>query len=420
MTLSASVQKLDNKIFRKGEYQAAVAYLSMQALFDLTARDLARQAAFLTTQVLPVENSLVWELSDDRQSLSLIAISGEIESLHMFSPMPLIANSLEEHTLSSPHPILVEEFKDHAQADRHLQNGLSLRIGTIEKPFGVLQVFLAQEQPFSQSDIDFLQSTANLVGLAYQQSLCQSQQVASLEGKISRAKLPPQSRILEWDRYEIKNRLVESQERERRRLAQDLHDAPIQDLYGMIYQLDDLKDVIKDPEGGKILDECEHILHRVVNSLRTICGELRPPSLSPFGLEVAIRDHVEKFRDQNPDIRIHLELMQDKQLLSDSIRLALYRIYQQAIHNIARHAQASDVHIRFRWDQESIVLEVEDNGIGFEVPENWVELVSEEHFGLLGIAERVESIRGKLEIVSSTGNGTLVRAIAPYSRNEFS
>jgi signal transduction histidine kinase len=187
----------------------------------------------------------------------------------------------------------------------------------------------------------------------------------------------------------------------------------------MIYQLDDLRDVVKDPEGEKVLDECDHTLHRVVNSLRTICRELRPPSLSPFGLEVAIRDHVEKFRDQNPDIRVHLELMQDKQVLSDSMRLALFRIYQQAILNVARHAQASEVHIRFQWDEETIILEVEDNGLGFEVPENWMELVRDEHFGLLGIAERVESIRGKLEIVSALGNGSLVRTIAPNSRNNI-
>jgi two-component system sensor histidine kinase DegS len=184
----------------------------------------------------------------------------------------------------------------------------------------------------------------------------------------------------------------------------------------MIYLLDDLRDVLQDPEGVKIVDECDHTLLRVVNSLRSICRELSPPSLSPFGLEVAIRDHVEKFRDQNPEIRVHLELMQDKQVLSDSMRLILFRIYQQALHNVAQHAQASDVHIRFRWDEKTVILEVEDNGIGFEMAKNWMELVREEQFGLLGIAERIESMQGRLEIVSALGNGTLVRAIAPYSK----
>jgi signal transduction histidine kinase len=422
MTLSASVQKLDNKIFLKGEYQAAVVHLGQLALSDIPAVELAVQAASLLTQVLQVENSLVWELSEDRQNLLLMAGSGEIESLSSISRIPLLAHSLEDKTLSSPDPILVEKFNRETQvkvlesdASHGMINGVSIRIGSIERPYGVIQVFSPQEQFISQNDIQFIQSIATLIGLSLRQTRRQHDQAAGPNGKISRARPAIHSDQLEWDWYEIKNRLVESRERERLRLAQDLHDAPIQDLYGMIYQLDDLRDALKDPEGETILDECDHTLHRVVNSLRTICRELRPPSLSPFGLEVAIRDHIEKFRDQNPDIKVNLDLMQDKQALSDSMRLTLFRIYQQAILNVARHAQATEAHVRLHLDDKTVTLEVEDNGTGFDVPEDWVELVRQEHFGLLGIAERVESIRGKLEILSALGDGTLVRVIVPYS-----
>ncbi len=422
MSLSASLQNVDQRIFLKGEHQAAAAYLGQLALSDLSAADLAAQAAITVTQVLQVEYSLFWKVSDDGQSLFLMTGSNESESPSLLSSIPLLPNSLEETTFSSADPVIVEKSKSDfgagfwdSVAAQDVGNGVSLRIGTMDKPYGILQVFSAQGQLFSQSDIYFLQSVANLVGMILHQGRCRQEQGTV---PVIQTNSAIQSRILEWDRREIKNRLVESQERERLRLAQDLHDTPIQDLYGMIYQLDDLRDAMDDSEGEKILDECDHTLHRVVNSLRTICKELRPPSLSPFGLEVAIRDHVEKFRDQNPDIRVHLELMQDKQVLADSMRLALFRIYQQAILNVARHAQASEVHIRFRWDEKTVILEVEDNGIGFEMPENWMELVHQEHFGLLGIAERIESIRGKLEIVSTLTSGTLVRAIAPYSRND--
>jgi signal transduction histidine kinase len=419
MTLSASFQKIDNKIFLKGEHQAAVAYLGQLALSDLSAPDFAAQAAVLMTQVLEVENSLVWELNQDGQSLTLLAGSGGIER-HTFSRIPLMTHSLEEKTLLFQDHILVEEFESDTRAglpaaDQGMINGVSVRIGTIEKPYGVIQVFSARGQFFSQDDIHFLHSVANLVGLSLHHVRCQSDPVSSSTRKTSKTRSAIQSGYLEWDHYEIKNRLVESRERERLRLAQDLHDIPIQDLYGMIYQLDDLRDVLKDPEGEKVLDECDHTLHRVVNSLRTICRELRPPSLSPFGLEVAIRDHVEKFRDQNPEITVNLDLVQDKQALSDSMRLTLFRIYQQAILNVARHAQATEAHVRLHLDDKTVTLEVGDNGTGFDVPENWVELVREEHFGLLGIAERVESIRGKLEILSALGDGTLVRVIVPYS-----
>ena len=426
MSLSASLQKINHRIFPQGEHQAAVLYLGQLALSDLAATDFASQAARITTQVIQVEYCLFCEFKEENRSLLLMAGAGEIEGLPMFTSIALNANSLEETTLISTDPVVVEKFDHNSKrnlltsiAAPGVESGVSVRIGTLEKPDGIMQVFSTREQFFSQSDILFLQNVANLVGLVIRQGLCQQELVFDPGKPRIKTKSALRSGYLEWDRHEIKNRLVESQERERLRLAQDLHDIPIQDLYGMIYQLDDLRDAVKDTEGEKILDECDHTLHRVVNSLRTICGELRPPSLSPFGLEVAIRDHVEKFRDQNSDIQVHLELMQDRQLLSDSMRLTLFRIYQQAINNVARHAQASDVYIRFRWDERAVILEVEDNGAGFEVPDHWVDLVREEHFGLLGIAERIESIRGKLEIVSALGNGTLVRAIAPYSKHKI-
>jgi signal transduction histidine kinase len=278
-------------------------------------------------------------------------------------------------------------------------SGVSVLLGTIEKPLGVMEVFSQQEQIFSQEDCFFLQSIANILGLTMERKRVEAQ-AKTRSGH-------------EWDSHEVKHRLSESREKERLRLAQELHDVPIQDLYGLIYQIDDLRDFIQDPDGERILDEHNQILNRIVNNLRTICRELRPPSLSPFGLEVAIRDHVEKLRDQNPNLNIHLELMRDKQVLSDSLRLNLFRVYQQAISNVMRHSEAADVHIRFHWDEEIIILEIEDNGKGFIVPKSWVEFVRRDHFGLVGLAERVEGIRGKLEIVSAPGEGTLVRAIVP-------
>jgi signal transduction histidine kinase len=421
MSLPASLQKNDHRIFLEGEHQAAVVYLGQLALSGSGAADLATQAAVIISQVLQAEYSLIWGLKEGGQDLFLWGESVGIGNSPTFPSFRLLPNSLEEATLSSIEPVIFEKSKHNLEisfgdsiAMQAVENGISLRLGTMDKPSGILQVFSAQGQCFSQDDIHFLQSIANILSMVLPQGCC-TQESATRSLPAIKTKSALQSDYLEWDQYEIKNCLVESQERERLRLAQNLHDVPIQELYGMIYQLDDLRDIVMDTDGEKILDECDHSLRRVVKSLRTICRELRPPSLSPFGLEVAIRDHVEKFRDQNPDIRVHLELMQDGQVLSDSMRLSLFRIYQQAIHNVSRHAQASEVHIRFRWDKETTILEVEDNGIGFEVPENWLELVNEEHFGLLGMAERIESLRGKLEIVSAVGNGTLVRAIAPYS-----
>lgn len=425
MTLSTDIQEINPKTLVKTDQLSAIASLGQLALSELALVDLMAQAAGLLLQALPVEYALIWELLDDKKHLLYMVGAGlEAGSVSRLQ-VPLEPNSLEAVTLGSKEPVLVENARQEFRfkISRLLmkldaQSGISVLIGTPEKPYGVIQVFSRQVKPFRASDIAFLQSAANLIGLVLRQGRCEENLVTQnqkLMKELVRAQIMTSSSHFEWDRHEIKNRLIESRERERLRLAQDLHDAPIQDLYGMIYQLDDLREaVVQDPEGQKTLNECDQTLHRVINSLRSICRDLRPPSLSPFGLEVAIRDHAEKLHDQNPEIEIHLELMHDDQSLSDSLRLSLFRVYQQAMHNVMRHAQASEVYVRFGWDDETIILEVEDNGIGFEMPQNWMDLVHEEHFGLLGIAERVESIRGKLEIVSATGEGTLVRAVVPY------
>lgn len=407
MTLSTSVQNLKRKFFADGQPQPALIQLGQLALSDIALSDLMTQAATLIAQMLAADYVSIWELDANQKTVSLQANTGWKQGTMDNTKKPLQPNSLEDFTHTSQYPIIIENLPQETRfqasnwmLEQGVVSGISVLIGTIEKPLGVIEVFSQQEQIFSQEDCFILQSIATILGLVIDRKRAQS---------------PSKSRSghPEWDSNEIKHRLSESRERERLRLAQELHDVPIQDLYGLIYQMDDLKDLLKDPDGERILNEHTQILNRIVNNLRTICRELRPPSLSPFGLEVAIRDHVEKLSDQNPNLNIHLELMRDQQILSDSLRLNLFRVYQQAISNVMRHSEAADVHIRFRWDEKMIILEIEDNGKGFEVPKSWVELVREDHFGLVGLAERVEGIRGKLEIVSAPGEGTLVRAIVP-------
>jgi signal transduction histidine kinase len=422
MSLTTHVQEINKQIYTEAEYLSAVIRLEQLALSNISPADLMREATVLITQVLPVEYCMIWQLLDDTKDFLLMAGAGLENSTVTRVHIPVDPHSMKGFTLTSLQPVVLENileeqrFKTTTLSSDYVKSGICVLLGTSERPYGVMEVFSRQLQSFSKSAIYCLQSVANIIGLVLNGVRYEEDWIAEnqkLQKELIRTQFMKPSGHFEWDRYEIKNRLIESRERERLSLAQDLHDIPIQDLYGLLYQFDDLKENVHDSEGGQILEEFRQTLHRVVDSLRAICRELRPPSLSPFGLEVAIRDHVEKFHDQNPEINVQLDLIPDKQILSDSLRLGLFRIYQQAMHNVARHAQATEVHVRFRWDDEMIILEVEDNGRGFEVPPQWMDLVLEDHFGLLGIAERVESIRGKLEIISAPGSGTLIRTLIP-------
>lgn len=416
MSVQIKLSSANQNIPINGQQVAAIAYLGQLALSKPGAADLFAEAATLIAQSLPADLVMLWELEADRKHISLRTVSGWREETVSLTQVALDPTSLEGFALESSLPVLLQDLRTETRVkplrlllENGFVSGLCIRVGTIEGPVGFLEAFSKQSQTFSQSDIQFLQSTGSILALFLNAQRAE-QECKKLAEPAQPAEL---SGDLGWERHEINNRLVESRERERLRLAQELHDRPIQDLYGLMYQLDDMKDLVRGTEGMSLVDDFNQTLQKVVSDLRAICGDLRPPSLSPFGLEVAIRDHVERLQKQMPQVQFHLELMQDQQEIPDSLRLCLFRIYQQAINNVLRHAEASDVYVRFRLDSQVIQLEVEDNGIGFEVPQHWIELVRQEHFGLVGLAERVKSVHGQLEIVSAPADGTLVRILVP-------
>ncbi|HEX2979479.1 MAG TPA: PAS domain S-box protein, partial [Anaerolineaceae bacterium] len=221
-------------------------------------------------------------------------------------------------------------------------------------------------------------------------------------------------RKLEAELGEVQRRLLNSVETERSRLAQDLHDGPIQDLYGIAFQLQALESLTADAEGQSTITRAEEMLQKVISSLRSTMGELKPPSLAHFGLEKAIRSHAETFQEQNQELQVHLDLDRDNNALTDQERLVFYRNYQQFMTNVVRHAHAHNVWVRLRLDPNRTVLEVQDDGKGFTEPKRWIDLARKGHLGLAGASERAESLAGYLEIHSAPGKGALLRTLLPH------
>jgi PAS domain S-box-containing protein len=218
---------------------------------------------------------------------------------------------------------------------------------------------------------------------------------------------------IEMHLKELRDRLQSNIELERLRLAQELHDNPMQSLYSVIYKVEELRsnaDSHLDEELKKVISEVQ----TVIDSLRATAQELRPPTIFDFGLENAIRSYVDDFSEKHPNLSISLSLAQDRQILPENIRLALFRIFQQALMNVVRHADATKVKVRFAFDAEEVRLEITDNGHGFEVPPNWMGFVRSGHYGLAGASERVDSLGGVMVVESNPGNTTTVRVSIPW------
>jgi PAS domain S-box-containing protein len=222
---------------------------------------------------------------------------------------------------------------------------------------------------------------------------------------------------LQTGRVEVQQRIIAQRELERLHIAQDLHDGPLQELLAHTYAIEAAAQPLKDEHLREELTAISRRLHQTIGDLRDFASELRPPALAPFGLDTAMRDQADKFRDKNPHILVRLNLDTPGPSMPTPLRLALFRIYQEALNNVARHAHATevDVHLGLRGDVVELV--VEDNGRGFEPPEDWVEPARQGRLGLVGVRERAQALGGSVQIHSRVGRGTAVQAVIPWIRD---
>jgi len=218
---------------------------------------------------------------------------------------------------------------------------------------------------------------------------------------------------IELEMAELNSRLQNSVELERLRLAQELHDNPMQSLYSAIYRIEELRGAAN-PELQEALTDVKQHIQNVLQDLRVTAKELRPPTIFNFGLENAIRSHANDVLEKHPNLSIYLSLAHDRQILPEKVRLALFRIFQQSLANVLRHAKATEVHVRFSFDAEEAHLEITDNGKGFEVPSNWIDFVRQGHYGLAGAAERANALGGVFKVQSKRGNSTTLQVTIPW------
>jgi signal transduction histidine kinase len=213
---------------------------------------------------------------------------------------------------------------------------------------------------------------------------------------------------MEEDLAEVQSRLAESVESERKKLASLLHDGPVQDLYAIDYQLHGLEQSGMSDEGKIALSVIQELLHQTIGTLLTTVGELRPQVLAPFGLKAAIQSNIRCFSDRNPCIQVAQDLDEDRQLLTEPLRLGLFRIYEKVIDNIERHARATRITVSLKIDLEQVLLSVTDNGVGFNTPGRWVTFTRAGRLGLASALDQARRLGGEMRIDSHPGSGTRV------------
>jgi signal transduction histidine kinase len=212
---------------------------------------------------------------------------------------------------------------------------------------------------------------------------------------------------------QLYSQLLQSREDERKRLARELHDRVIQDLIHLHYFLESGPDA---PTSKASIEALREGLRGVIDSLRQVSTELRPPALDDLSLGLTVRGYVEEAMSKyGLKISLRLPASANDRLeeLPEQVRLSLFRVLQEAIHNVHRHAGASHVEVDLAADGDAVTLEVRDDGRGFPCPAELGALIRRGHFGLAGAQERMGLVGGSLELTSGVGRGTILRASAP-------
>jgi signal transduction histidine kinase len=215
--------------------------------------------------------------------------------------------------------------------------------------------------------------------------------------------------------------ITSAQEEERTRLARELHDDTIQAVIALKQRVQLAQKSVKDRQGRQSLRELEDLAERTVENLRRLTRALRPIYLEDLGLVTAL-EMLARETSQANQLQVEFQQSGQERRLSREVELALYRIAQEALNNVVRHAQAKHATLSIRFEKE-VSLEVKDDGIGFAVPKSPTDFAPSGHFGLLGIRERADLIGAKLEVQSDAGKGTrlsirLVHSTAHSKKNK--
>ena len=216
--------------------------------------------------------------------------------------------------------------------------------------------------------------------------------------------------VTEQKRYrEFGRAALRAAEEERKRLALELHDDMAQRLAALLLRVRLASETQIRERREALLAELREALVDTAAALHRIARGLRPPALAEAGLEAAIRSDV-RSRLADTDLDVELDLDPVGELLDEDQKLVLYRVLQEAISNVVRHADASRLVIRLRQNGERILADADDDGRGFVVEE--VDVLAG-RLGILGMRERAASVGARVEIQSELGEGTRVTVDLP-------
>lgn len=401
-------KRAEEKVRREAARTGALLRVARVLNSQLDLENVIRTVCEETRRVMNVPVALL-ALFDETQDVFQFAGGSGVPADWAARVQPVPRNFLEEH-LKTTGPLIV--IPD-AQAVPGLPNAeffqaLNVRTNVIVtmlldgRPIGNLRVATVdQVRTFDEDEMQLLRGLADQAALAIQN--------ARLFQSVS----------------EQRKQLVEMQETERRRLAWEIHDDVSQSLTGLMMQLGAAQSLLpkSSDRARAVLKEAETLTGKTLEGVRRMIADLRPPVLDDLGLAPALRRLGDELRER-AEVDVAFEVSGLRGRLPPQIENTLFRIAQEALTNIRKHAQAQHAVISLQVERERVTLVVKDDGVGLRsrrdqarrrgdvlLPGGWVVLRG--HYGLVGMQERAALLGGTLQVQSAPGEGTTLRVELP-------
>jgi signal transduction histidine kinase len=296
--------------------------------------------------------------------------------------------------------------------------------------YGLFGQFFARMTPLFPSNIVNQQTFLDLFGFPIQMFRAATAVAAALfvirflrafqvetERKIAdlqQARLE-ESQQREIMRGELFRRVVAAQEAERQRIARDLHDETGQSLTAIGMGLRGLAGKLstRNKDALTTLHKLEALAADSLKELQRLMTDLRPSHLDDLGLSAALRWYAAKIQEHS-SLHVRVDIHGEECDLDDAMKITIFRIIQESLNNIIKHAQATHVNIHLHFEEKNVRISVFDNGIGFDRDKVQQKRTSRPSLGLVGMEERAALLGGTLTVQSRPGYGTEVEAVIPY------
>jgi two-component system sensor histidine kinase DegS len=214
--------------------------------------------------------------------------------------------------------------------------------------------------------------------------------------------------------------IIKAQEEERRRVAREIHDGPAQSLANLVFRIELCEKLLAGkrlPELQGELAELKELIKGGLQEVRKIIFDLRPMALDDLGLVPALRRYLEGLEERE-GLGVYLAVLGEEVRLASAVEVGLFRIIQEALHNVIKHARAASARVTLTYGKEQLLLSVKDDGLGFDLQEAEDRSREGGHFGLISMWERAELLGGRFEVISAPGQGTRIVVAVPITEGE--